>query len=130
MAIGKAPKTAASTSPPANRAGYAWGRWLGYATGGLVVGGFEVNNQNANPAATVARQSPSDITKIGWTAGAGIEAAIDQHWTFKAEGLYMDYGSMRYGNDPGTVTGCTAGCFNADVSMESWIARIGLNYKF
>ncbi len=33
-------------------------------------------------------------TKTGWTAGGGIEVALCKHWTFKAEYLFVDCGTL------------------------------------
>jgi len=113
------------------RIGMLWGdRQLLYVTGGAAWGGFDLNNQNSLLTATTARQAPESVDKLGWIFGGGTEVALQPNWTFKAELLYADYGTMHYGDAPGTVTGCTAGCANADVSMRAWIIRGGLNYKF
>jgi outer membrane immunogenic protein len=112
------------------RLGFAADRFLGYATAGVVFGGFELNNQNSNPAATTAHQSPESVDQFGWIVGLGAEVALTDHLSFKAEGLYADYGEMRYGEEPGAVTGCTAGCASADASMTAWMARAGLNLRF
>ena len=39
---------------------------------------------------------------VGWTAGAGIEGALAGNWTWKAEYLYVDLGSL---NDSDRVRG-------------------------
>ena len=49
------------------RVGYAWDRVMPYVTGGLAVGDVK--------ATQVGFGSVSD-TKVGWTVGAGIEAAL------------------------------------------------------
>lgn len=111
------------------RLGYAVDKWLVYATGGLAYGGFYLNNQNSLPI-PVARQNPSFVGKIGWVIGVGAEYALSANASVKAEALYIDYGRMHYGDAPGAVTGCTAGCANADVTMRAFVARVGFNYNF
>ena len=111
------------------RIGYAWDRLLVYATGGVVFGGFDLNNQNSRLVPTATR-TPSHVNKAGWIAGLGAEYAFAPAWSLKGEWLYADYGSLHYGDEPGTANGCTAGCFNADVKMKANIFRVGLNYKF
>jgi outer membrane immunogenic protein len=111
------------------RVGYAWDRWLVFATGGVVFGGFDLNNQNSNLVPTATR-TPSKVTKAGWIAGLGVEYAFNNAWSVKTEWLYADYGSMHYGDEPGTANGCTAGCANGDVKMHAHILRLGVNYKF
>ncbi|HBK05854.1 MAG TPA: porin family protein, partial [Acetobacteraceae bacterium] len=36
-------------------------------------------------------------TRVGWTAGAGIEGRISGNWTLKLEYLYMDLGTVSGG---------------------------------
>jgi outer membrane immunogenic protein len=111
------------------RLGYANGRLLTYVTGGVVAGGFELNNQNSLLPAGAIR-TPTDVTQVGWIVGFGAEYALADKWSVKAEALYADYGVMHYGDEPGTANGCTAGCANADVPMTAIIGRLGVNYKF
>lgn len=112
------------------RVGYSWNRWLVYATGGVAFGGFDLNNRNSNPLAITARRIPTRVDKAGWIVGLGTEYAFSPSWSLKAEWLYADYGTMNYGNEPGILNGCPAGCANADVKMTANIVRAGLNYKF
>jgi outer membrane immunogenic protein len=109
------------------RIGYAWDRWLVYGTGGAVFGGFDLNNYGT---ALAALRVPSRVNKVGWIAGLGTEYHLDRAWSVKAEGLYADYGTMHYGDEPGTANGCPAGCANGDVKMKSFMFRVGFNYKF
>lgn len=111
------------------RIGYAWDRWLIYATGGLAFGTFELNNQNRFLIPTATRH-PTSHDETGWVFGLGGEyALVPGTLSVKLEGLYADFGSFRYGNEPGTANGCTAGCANADVKMEEFVVRLGVNIK-
>src|SRR5690606_3376964 len=77
------------------RVGVAYDRTLLYATGGLAWGkdlGF-ANNVLAIPPA-VDRASGSS-TRTGWVAGGGLEHAVTDNLSFKAEYLYMDLGDDR-----------------------------------
>jgi outer membrane immunogenic protein len=112
------------------RLGYAVNNWLFYATGGLAHGGFDVNNQNSIPALLMARQNPAYVGKFGWVVGLGVEYSLSPNASVKTEALYVDYGRLHYGDAPGAVTGCTAGCVNADVSMRAIVVRVGFNYNF
>ncbi len=98
------------------RAGYALGSsGLLYVTGGLA-GGYVLGHAGGG-----ALPDNGQATQIGWTAGAGIEAALSSHLTAKVEGLYVDLGRLSL------PTGCGGGCFT-DVHFA--VARVGLNYKF
>ncbi len=65
------------------RLGYAWDRALIYATGGVAFGDF--NHSNVFGDSNWAGQ-------VGWTAGGGVEYAIDNNWSVRAEYRYTDFG--------------------------------------
>jgi outer membrane immunogenic protein len=97
------------------RLGYAADRFMPFVTGGLAVGDIRAQSPG------FATQSN---TNAGWTLGGGIEAALSQNWTVKAEYLYVDLGKMNCGLN------CGGGLTNDNVSFHSNILRAGLNYKF
>ena len=70
------------------RAGYNWDRFLVYGTGGLAVG--EVK--------TKAGGVSDSNTNVGWTLGAGVEAAITNNVTARVEYRYTDLGSTNFAN--------------------------------
>ncbi len=90
------------------RLGYAFDRFMPYVTGGAAFGNIKTS---------IAGVGSSNETNIGWTLGAGLEAAIAGPWTAKIEYLYVDLG------DGGAVAGSTA-------DFKTNIVRAGLNYRF
>jgi outer membrane immunogenic protein len=79
----------------------------------------------------------------GWTAGAGLEGALWGNWTWKAEYLRLDLGSVdeQHAAASPTPTGpiacgvCTTsiaslGQPNTHTRFTDNIVRVGLNYKF
>jgi outer membrane immunogenic protein len=70
------------------RVGYAFDRALFYATGGAAFG--DVRNTYANPFG--APFQSIDHTRVGWTVGGGIEYAVTNNWSVRAEYRYTDYG--------------------------------------
>ncbi|HYI05611.1 MAG TPA: outer membrane protein [Reyranella sp.] len=96
------------------RLGYAFDRWLPYITGGAAFGSVRAT---LNPAAVAATTE----TRVGWTAGGGLEYAFMGNWTAKIEYLYVDLGSF----DPGFTAPVTN-----SVSFKEHVVRGGLNYKF
>jgi outer membrane immunogenic protein len=122
-------------------------RILLYATGGLAYGRIDNNYVSGFNGSPLLAASTS-VARLGWTAGAGVEGAIDSHWSWKAEYLYMDLGS--YGSNLGagtagptvtttlftpsgpttqtTTTSTFASAVNSRFSDH--IFRIGLNYRF
>jgi outer membrane immunogenic protein len=95
------------------RVGYAFDRIMVYGTGGAAFTDVE---------ASFAALPWQTNTKVGWTAGAGIEGAITENLTAKIEYLYADFGN----------TSCSAAsCFGtANVDLKESMVRAGLNYKF
>ncbi len=110
------------------RIGYAMDRWLIYGTGGLAYGRGEttISIAGIDGNDTLGTVSASDNQgHIGWTLGAGVEAAITDNLTFKAEYLYVDLGSETYQfNFRG---GASA---TQDVDFDAHIVRAGLNWRF
>jgi outer membrane immunogenic protein len=132
------------------RAGYAWDRFLVYATGGLAYGGIR-NNGNGfaagvtattaagfvNPVNGLAGPTSAFIggvtthgssTKTGWTVGAGAEYAIWTNLTIKAEYLYANFGRNK--TAPGFFLPGVATAINNTSSINVNLVRVGLNYKF
>jgi outer membrane immunogenic protein len=95
------------------RLGYAgWNNWLPYITGGAAYG----NIKATSPFGDATK------SKIGWTAGVGIEWAFLANWSAKVEYLYVDLGKFD--------CSITCGAIPDNVSFKSSLARIGVNYRF
>jgi outer membrane immunogenic protein len=99
-------------------------RWLVYATGGLAYGEVSTNETlNVNGANIVFNTSR---IRLGWTVGAGVEAALWSNWTAKLEYLYIDFGTV---NDALIgITPITPIVTSSRVTDQ--IVRVGLNYRF
>jgi len=96
------------------RLGYALDRFLPYITGGAAYGSIK---------ASLSGIGSTTATKVGWTAGGGLEYAFLNNWTVKAEYLYVDLGTVA------CDAICTGG-IPADVSFHSHLVRGGINFKF
>lgn len=92
------------------RVGYGADRFLLYGTGGLAIGDVSVS---------VPGVSAGD-TKVGWTIGAGLEAALTDNITLRGEYLYTDFGKAS-----GTVAGTP---FASE--FDSHTVRAGVTYRF
>jgi outer membrane immunogenic protein len=90
------------------RAGVVYSNFLFYGTAGLAYGGVKGEIAGLDESKTHG----------GWTAGAGVEVALNQAWTAKAEYLYVDLGNRSY-----SITGVKNG-------IESNLIRFGVNYHF
>jgi outer membrane immunogenic protein len=106
------------------RLGYAADRVLFYGTAGGALGDISAGVSSASG-------SPFQrSTKVGWTAGAGIEAAFGEHLTARIEYLYMKLqnGSCTTPSVCGVDTGGAPP--NDTVKFSTNIIRIGVAYKF
>jgi outer membrane immunogenic protein len=102
-----------------------------YGTGGVAYGSIKTSGTlsgfNPNGAALAFAGSNSD-TRVGWTAGAGIEGMITANWSAKLEYLYMDFGRFNTATftlAPGSPIGV-----NVSSKFTDNILRAGINYKF
>lgn len=95
------------------RAGYVWGTFMPYLTGGMIAGDIEANRTGFAGA---------HDTSVGWTVGIGGEGMLGPHWSAKVEFLYADLGDISCGTgDCGTST---------KVELRDRIIRGGINYRF
>jgi len=99
------------------RLGYALDRTLLYATGGLAL----AHQREVVTTGIGVGSIGTDIRDIGWTAGGGLEYAIDPKWSARVEYLYMDLGGqLSRTNAPATD----------QTSLKIQEVKLGLNYKF
>lgn len=95
------------------RIGYAgWNNFLPYLTGGAAFGDIKASS----PFGSATK------TKVGWTAGAGMEYAMWSNWSVKLEYLYVDLGKMD--------CGISCGAASDNVSFKANTVKAGLNYRF
>jgi high affinity Mn2+ porin len=100
------------------RIGYAPGNWLFYATGGFT---WTYDQLSLTQNATAANESPF-LWRLGYAAGAGVEAPIAPHWTARLEYLFTGYGNHATSFFGGAQQ------FTSDLSLQQ--VRAGLNYQF
>jgi outer membrane immunogenic protein len=91
------------------RAGFAFNRFLIYGTGGLAYGGIEVKNGGKSDSST----------PLGWTIGAGMEAAFTDNVIGRLEYRYTDLGSDTYSTNPKT---------NVDFQSSQVFAGVALKF--
>ena len=105
------------------RVGYAWDRWLFYAKGGAAWAGDRYS------ATGVFLGAPFDFegleTKLGWTAGAGVEWAFSNIWSVKVE--YDFYG---LGNRSVTFINSTSGNIGPEnIRQNIHVIMLGINFR-
>jgi outer membrane immunogenic protein len=109
------------------RFGYAWDRVLVYGTGGVA---------GANVETALSGQPNQNNAVWGWTAGAGVEMAFADNWTFKVEYLFVDLANAvcNHGYSCGYDAAATATTpalnSTSNVKLNENIVRVGVNFKF
>ncbi len=101
------------------RAGFAFDRFLPYVTGGVVVA--DVHNN-----LDIVDFAPPSIGRdeaTGWVIGGGGEYAIDNHWSVKADYLFMQFPDVTRTLNDGVA-------YQFKFKDSAQVARIGLNYRF
>ncbi|MDE2361434.1 MAG: porin family protein [Hyphomicrobiales bacterium] len=105
------------------RVGYAMDRALLYVTGGLAYGSV-VAPQTLYVLPSFVGSQSSNSSALGWSAGAGVEFAINNNWSVKGEYLYAGLGNK-------SVTYTALGNYGTPVVQTGeHTARLGVNYHF
>ena len=99
------------------RAGYAFDRFLIYATGGVA---FADIKEHWNLFDGTINGSGTN-TRVGWTAGAGVEYAFDDHWIGRAEVRYSDFGKSNFN---------VGGGARFKAGFHETVGVLGVSYKF
>jgi outer membrane immunogenic protein len=108
------------TSTVTGRVGAAFDRLLIYGKGGLALADDKSTFTPVGGAAAT-----DTMTRVGWTAGVGLEYALTQNWAVRAEYDYLGFGSkqLSFTAPPlGTVTS------SADLNVQE--VKAGFDYKF
>ena len=125
------------------RLGYAWDRVLIYATGGVAFGAFRTDfngfGMGAGGVPITGSTNVSD-TRVGWTVGGGIQYAVTNNWSVRAEYRYTDFGSINEALFPGLGGIGVAGPAGAivrgaslsggDHHIQQNLVQVGFDYKF
>ncbi len=107
------------------RLGLAFDRVLVYGTGGVAFASIQ------HSVTDFTGFDESHTTgRVGWTAGGGVEYAIDNNWSARVEYRYTDYGS--YGVFYNNLAFPRAGIvpFNLHVRDTDNRVQAGFSYKF
>jgi len=103
------------------RLGYAFDNVMPFVTGGVALAGIEGKADLG--ACGFVGNCGFDDTRWGWTAGGGIEWGFAEHWSAKAEYLYVAIA----GTD--ITPPAPYGHANAE-DLDFSVARLGINYRF
>ncbi|WP_246767800.1 outer membrane protein [Bradyrhizobium sp. CCBAU 53340] len=119
-------------------------RVLFYGTGGLAYGGVVTSgnvsgiNVTGSPGSgdnlaftPVASSFSSTTTRVGWSAGAGLEGAFADNWSARLEYLYVDLGTVSGSFATPVVALSDAPLIVGYRSrITDNILRFGVNYRF
>jgi len=104
------------------RVGYAWDRWLVYAKGGAAWAGDRYTA--AGSFGGVPYDLGGSESRIGWTAGVGVEWAFCNEWSLRLEYDYYGFGRR-------SVTLIDANTGNIgpeDITQNIQTVKLGLNF--
>jgi outer membrane immunogenic protein len=105
------------TSTVTGRIGAAFDRLLVYGKGGLALA--EDQSTLTDPAGA---NSSTTFLRTGWTAGAGLEYALDKNWSARIEYDYLGFGSNTLNFTTPVVSS------NATLNIQE--VKAGLDFKF
>lgn len=95
------------------RTGYAAGQFLPFVSGGMAFARSEAYSTDLGRGDTK--------TQVGWTAGAGLEVAVNERWSVVGEYMYTDLGKE---------TWFEGEAFSSTSDTTSNAARFGVNMRF
>jgi outer membrane immunogenic protein len=112
------------------RLGYVYGRALVYGTGGFAYGETKQHIDMFGPTGNTQFSGDRNALKTGYVAGGGIEYAVTDKISVKAEGLYYDLGhnTLDVAVIPGSGGAGTG--YNSRFREDGEVFRLGVNYKF
>jgi outer membrane immunogenic protein len=127
---GTATDTMQSISTIRGRVGYAFDRLLVYATGGLALGNANYYYSFAFPATGENYINSYSATRVGGTAGGGLEYAFTSVISAKIEGLWYDLKGSEFiaGGSTGAGPGTAAHIVTAGAD-SGWMLRAGINFR-
>ncbi len=102
---------------------------LAYGTGGLAYGQTQLTHTTAFAVTPFFQSSSFSDTRVGWTAGGGVEWLFLPNWSAKVEYLYYDLGSV---STPALVYAYGGNVSTAQASkrFDGHVVRAGVNYHF
>ncbi len=124
------------------RAGFTpWERVLIYATGGIAWANFQSNtdvifatpaNPFFSPFSGATHVGSASSNQMGWVVGGGLEWALTNNWSVKAEYLCLRFDGFSYTSPltAASVPFAPGYAWNTTITPREQVLRIGVNYKF
>jgi opacity protein-like surface antigen len=105
-----------------------------YATGGLAFAGLtssaELVTDRVGGITTTIGDPLYQDTRLGWTAGGGVEWALDPNWSAKAEYLHYDLGQIRVRTEIAHPAGFYRFTALGETLFDGSLIQFGLNRHF
>jgi outer membrane immunogenic protein len=114
----------------APRVGYAFGKWLPYVTGGFAMGDLDFSQKLHNLPANGFYEEGGNETDVnpGWMVGGGLQYAVADHWSVRAQYEYVDLGSVSF-DAPGSA-GFVTFSGHHEASLKEHNASFAIIYGF
>jgi outer membrane immunogenic protein len=117
------------------RVGLAWDRALIYATGGAAFGSFQtdISGSGTNPLTGTPFFGSTSIstTRTGWTVGGGIQYAVTNNWSVRAEYRFTDFGTINEALFSGQLNAVFPGAsIVGNRRIQQNQVQVGFDYKF
>jgi outer membrane immunogenic protein len=113
------------------RGGVAYDRFFFFLTGGLAIAKVNSNlDYLTTDIFAVHFVGSSSQTRVGATVGAGLEYALTNNWTVKAEYLYLDFGTLSYTSAMISPAPPPNFAWGTEIHLRENVVRAGVNFKF
>jgi len=109
------------TSTATGRVGAAFDRLLVYGKAGLAV----ARDQSSLTDTFGVTSNAGALTRTGWTAGAGLEYGLNEHWSAR-----LEYDYLGFGNQALNFTTPNIGAVTSNASLNVQEVKAGINYRF
>lgn len=110
------------------RIGVAFERFMIYATAGLAIGNFEVEDAIINNNGAWTYQGSDSGTRAGWVFGGGVEMKLHDRWSLRGEYLRTEFTNSNFRALHSTLPNLFWVDHSAKMTID--VFRAGLNYRF
>jgi outer membrane immunogenic protein len=112
------------------RIGIGWEPLLFYGTGGVAFAGITNNFVDTTGFFTGFPGSHASFsnTRAGWTVGGGLEYAVTNNWSVRAEYRFSDFGHLS--NSPFNSAVLPGFMFDSQHHLTESQVQVGFSYKF
>lgn len=111
--------------------GYAFCRWLPYATGGVAWADTDISGHLLEPGETgpldFRFEGSRDNTQTGWFVGGGLEYMLTNHWRLRTQYQFVDFGSTGFTRQDSLGLGFIA---HRSVDLREHVVQFGIAFAF